>query len=119
MTKISSRFKRTLLATLALPLIALAAPDDDPGLPPYPVIGYSESDMSRIVGTAIWLGDASVLLAGRTFDASGPASWGWILKADGSGKRIWEKELGKKAKSAHFAAASAMGGNTTGTARCW
>ena len=109
MTTISTLFKRTLFAALALPLFALAAPDDDPGLPPYPVIGYSESDMSRIVGTATWLGDASVLLAGRTFDASGPASWGWILKADGSGKRIWEKELGKKAQSAHFSAASATG----------
>ena len=111
MTTISTLLKRSLptALVLALPLLALAAPDDDPGLPPYPVIGYSESDMSRIVGTATWLGDASVLLAGRTFDASGPASWGWILKADGSGKRIWEKELGKKAQSAHFSAASATG----------
>jgi hypothetical protein len=116
MTTISTLFKRTLSTglALALPLLALAAPDDDPGLPPYPVIGYSETDIARNINTAIWLGDGSVLLGGGMFDASGPTSWGWMLKADGSGKRIWEKELGKKAKSAHLAAASAMVGNTTG-----
>ena len=99
-----------MIAALAVPMVSLAAPDKDPGLPPYPVIGYSETDISRHIDTAVWLDDGKVLLAGSMFDALGPASWGWLLKADGSGRRIWEKELGTKAKSAGFAAASAMGG---------
>jgi len=109
MTTISKSFRQLALAALAAPLVALAAPDDDPGLPPYPVLRHSESDLSRGIDAAVALDGGSVLLAGRIFDASGPASWGWALEADGSGRRIWEKELGKKAQNASFAAASAAG----------
>lgn len=109
MTTISKRFRQVTLALLAAPLLTLAAPDDDPGLPPYPVLRYSESDLSRGIDAAVALDGGSVLFAGRIFDASGPASWGWTLKADGGGRRIWEKELGKKAQNASFAAASTAG----------
>ncbi len=109
MTTHSKRFRQIMLAVLAAPLVALAAPDDDPGLPPYPVLRYDDSDLSRGIDAAVALDGGSVLFAGRIFDASGPASWGWTLKADGGGRRIWEKELGKKARNASFAAASAAG----------
>lgn len=109
MTTISTLFRHLAPALLAAPLVALAAPEGDPGLPPYPVIRYDESDLSRGIDAAVALDGGSVLLAGRLFDASGPASWGWTLKADASGRRIWEKELGKKAQNASLVAASATG----------
>ena len=109
MTTIFKRCRRIALALLVLPLAAPGAAQDDPGLPPYPVLRHSESDLSRGIDATVALDGGGVLFAGRMFDAAGPASWGWTLKADGAGRRIWEKELGKKAQNASFVAASAAG----------
>ncbi len=51
------------------------------------------------------------IVAGSIFDESGPSTWGWVVKIDKTGKKQWEKELGKKARDSAFYSAALTGDN--------
>lgn len=99
-----------LAAIGAACLVALAACKKTDEAAPSAPAAFSRSDGFVHAETAIPLALGGVLLAGDIFNEMGPSSWGWIAKVDADGRRLWEKELGKKAQSASFSAGIEIAG---------
>ena len=101
-----------LAAIGAACLMALAACKKTDEAVPTAAVAFSRTDAFVHAETAVPLGRGGVLLAGDIFNEMGPSSWGWIARVDADGRRLWEKELGKKAQSASFSAGiEIFGGN--------
>lgn len=67
----------------------------------YELKEYPPADITKNSHAIVKLNDG-FLIVGSVFDDSGPSSWGWIIKTDRNGNKLWEKELGRKAKDSAF-----------------
>jgi len=85
------------LATLA------ACKKTDEAAPSAPV-AFSRPDTAVHADVVIPFDLGGAFVAGEIFDETGPSSWGWIARIDTEGGRLWERELGKKARNSSFTA---------------
>lgn len=106
MTNLPS-MRRCLLAAMAALVATLAAckkPQQAPAAPDTGALSFGRPDVSVMAHTVVPLALNGVFVAGSVFDDAGPSSWGWVAKVDSEGHRVWEKDFGKKARSAYFSA---------------
>jgi hypothetical protein len=97
--------RRRLLAAIgAACLAALAACKKSDEVAPTAPVAFNRPDAAVHADVVIPFDLGGAFVAGEIFDETGPSSWGWIAKVDTLGGRLWEKELGKKARNSSFTA---------------
>jgi len=93
-----------LAAIGAACLVALAACKKTDEAAPWTSVAFTRPDSSMMPETVVPHALGGEFVAGAIFNEMGPSTWGWVARVDADGRPLWEKELGKKARSSSFSA---------------